>query len=102
MSFVKLFLGKFVPMRSSKLREAVCSELVRILREERKRKALSMTRLAEQAGLSQSMISLVERDLRNPTLDTLLRMTDVLGLELSEILVRAKQAASRRTSENPK
>jgi transcriptional regulator with XRE-family HTH domain len=89
-------------MRSSKLREAVCSEVVRILHEERKRKTLSMTRLAEQAGLSQAMISLVERDLRNPTLDTLLRITDVLELELSEILVKAKRNAGRHFSETPK
>lgn len=56
-----------------------------------------MTRLAEQAGLSQSMISLVERDLRNPTLETLLRVTEVLEVELSDILVKAKQTAKRRT-----
>jgi transcriptional regulator with XRE-family HTH domain len=55
-----------------------------------------MTRLAEQAGLSQSMISLVERDLRNPTLDTLLRIVDVLGIELSDVLVKAKKDAVRR------
>ena len=54
-----------------------------------------MTRLAEKAGLSQSIISLVERDLRNPTLDTLLRITDVLEIDLSEILVNAKREALR-------
>ncbi len=82
-------------MRTDHLREAVCSEVARILRDERKRKGLSMTRLAEKAGLSQSMISLVERDLRNPTLDTLLRVADLLELELSEILVTAKRAATQ-------
>lgn len=87
-------------MRSAKLREAVCSEVVRILHKERKRKKISMTRLAEQSGLSQSMISLVERDLRNPTLDTLLRLTDVLEIELSDVLVKAKRMASRNASES--
>jgi len=86
-------------MRPTKLREAVCSEVVRILHNERKRKKISMTRLAEQSGLSQSMISLVERDLRNPTLDTLLRLTDVLEIELSTVLVKAKRTASQRASE---
>lgn len=56
-----------------------------------------MTRLAEKAGLSQSMISLVERDLRNPTLDTLLRVTEVLEIELSDVLVNAKKAATNRS-----
>ena len=51
-----------------------------------------MPRLAEQSGLSQSMISLV----RNPPIDTLLRLTDVLEIELSDVLVKAKRAAIRR------
>jgi len=55
-----------------------------------------MTRLAEQAGLSQSMISLVERDLRNPTLDTLLRVTEVLEIELSDVLIQAKQSVAKK------
>jgi transcriptional regulator with XRE-family HTH domain len=97
MSFVKLFFHYSDAMRSDKLREAVCSEVVRILHDERKKKKLSMTRLAEQSGLSQAMISFVERDLRNPTLDTLLRVADALELELSDVLVRAKRAASRQT-----
>jgi len=85
-------------MRSAKLREAVCAEVVRILHDERERKKISMTRLAEQSGLSQSMISLVERDLRNPTLETLLRITEVLDVELSTVLAKAKRAASRHLS----
>ena len=86
-------------MRSAKLREALCVEVVRILHDERERKKISMIRLAEQSGLSQSMISLVERDLRNPTLDTLLRVTDALEIELSDVLVKAKRIASRRMSQ---
>lgn len=57
--------------------------------EERKRQGLSMERLAEQAGLSTSMISLIERDLRNPTLDTLLRITEVLRLDLGAVIQKA-------------
>lgn len=87
-------------MRSAKLREAICSEVVRILHNERKKKKLSMTRLAEQSGLSQAMISFVERDLRNPTLDTLLRLTDVLEVELSSVLVKAKRTATGRASKS--
>ena len=83
-------------MRSNQLREGVCSEVARLLRDERKRKGISMTRLAEQAGLSQSMISLVERDLRNPTLDTLLRVTEVLEIELSDVLIQAKQSVAKK------
>lgn len=45
-----------------------------------------MERLAEKAGLSTSMISLLERDLRNPTLDTLLRIAEVLQLDLGDVI----------------
>lgn len=48
-----------------------------------------MERLARQAGLSQGMISLVERDLRNPTLDTLLRIAEVLEVDLGRVLTKA-------------
>ena len=54
-----------------------------------------MTRLAEGAGLSQGMISLVERDLRNPTLDTLLRMAQVLEVDLWRVIQKATVEATK-------
>ena len=63
--------------------------IVRALRAERERQHLSMERLAEKAGLSQGMISLVERDLRNPTIETLLRISEALDLNLGRIVLRA-------------
>ena len=83
-------------MGKSEFREAICRQVVRILQEERKAAGISMERLAEQAGLSQAMISLLERDLRNPTLDTLLRITAVLDVDLTEVLKRAQAAAKRK------
>ena len=57
-----------------------------------------MTVLAEKAGLSQQSVSYVEREMRVPNLDTLLRLTEVLGIELGEIIQRARVAsgASKR------
>ncbi len=80
-------------MSKHQLREAVCAQVVRILREERKKHRISMTVLAQRAGLSQAMISLVERDLRNPTLDTFLRIADVLDVDFAEVIKRARKAA---------
>ena len=48
-----------------------------------------MTQLAEQSGLSRPMISFVERKLRNPTLDTLLRMCAVLKVDLADVIREA-------------
>jgi transcriptional regulator with XRE-family HTH domain len=81
-------------MLSEKFRRAVCSQVAIILREERERLGISMTSLAGRAGLSQQMISYVEREMRNPTLDTLLRITDVLGIELSEVVAQAERRAN--------
>lgn len=47
-----------------------------------------MERLAVLAGLSKGMVSLVERELRNPTLDTVLRISRSLKVDLSQVLLR--------------
>ena len=56
-----------------------------------------MTVLASRAGLSQQMISYVERGMRNPTLDTLIRVTDALEVDLAELITQARDSVS-----NPK
>ena len=82
-------------MSETEKRQAVCSAVVRALREARQRRGLSMAVLARQAGLSQAMISFVERELRNPTLDTLLRIAGVLEIDLGRVLQKAAREASR-------
>jgi transcriptional regulator with XRE-family HTH domain len=77
-------------------RDAVAANVIRLLREERQKRALSMTVVAQRAGLSRSMISLVERDLRNPSLDTLLRITEALDLDLAATIARATKLADQR------
>lgn len=54
-----------------------------------------MTLLAERSGLSHSMISFIEREIRNPSLETLLRIAFVLKLDLAEIIQRAETAARK-------
>ena len=78
-------------------REAIAAHVVRLLRDERERRQMSMTVLAQRAGLSQSMISFVERDIRNPTLDTLLRIAEALELNLGEVIKRAYKLACRKS-----
>ena len=72
---------------------SICSNFARIVREERKRRDVSMTRLAEMAGLSQGTISLIEHEHRSPSLDTMLRIADSLGLDLSSMIARAERQA---------
>lgn len=52
---------------------------------------LSLTRVAESAGLSRQMVSYVERGLRVPTLDTLLRITRVVEVDAADVITRAQR-----------
>ena len=54
-----------------------------------------MTLLAERAGLSQQSISYVEREMRIPNLDTMLRITEVLKIDLGGVIERANKAATK-------
>lgn len=75
--------------------EAIGRAVIRILREIRLEKGVSMTVIAAKAGLSQSTISLIERGHRNPTLDTLLRIAEVLEVDLADALRRAIDETER-------
>ena len=48
-----------------------------------------MYQLAPKAGLHQSALGLIESGKRNPTLATLLRVAESLGIELGEVLAEA-------------
>lgn len=54
-----------------------------------------MNSIAERGGLSQQMVSYVERGMRKPTIDTLLRIAAALELDLSDVLQRAQRATAR-------
>ena len=71
--------------------EKLCAGIVRLLREERERQGLSMLRVAHRAGLSQQMVSYVERGVRRPTLDTVLRISAALNLDLADVVQNARQ-----------
>jgi len=64
--------------------------------EERKRQRISGNSLAERAGLSQSLISTLETNPWNPTLDTLLRIGDVLQVDVGEIVSKARTAVLKK------
>ena len=86
---VNFFLAIDTRVVNNNLLESIGSRVVEILKKERTKQGVSMTRFAEQAGLSQSMISLSERGLRKPTLDTLLRISFVLEIDLAKVLRKA-------------
>ena len=64
--------------------------LMELLREERLRQKLSLNEVAARSGLSHTMVSRVEKRERLPTIDTLLRITGAMEVDLCELLARAK------------
>ena len=76
--------------------ESIRKEIIRLLREERERRKLSKYAVAQRSGVSESMVGLVERGLRNPSIELLLRMSDGVGVDLSEIITKANAAARKK------
>ena len=76
-------------------REKIASEVARLLRQAREIREISKSTLAERSGLSRRMIGFVENGQRNPTLDTLLRMSEALDIPLEELIADARDRAGR-------
>jgi len=58
------------------------------LRRARKEAGLSQEELAEEAGVHRTYISLLERDVKSPTVDVLLRICGALEMKASDFLKR--------------
>ena len=52
------------------------------LREIRERKGVTLRELALQAGISESMLSQIERNRVSPSIDTLMRIVDLLAIDM--------------------
>ena len=78
--------------------EAIRREIIRLVREERERRKLSNYAVAQRSGVSESMLSLVERGLRNPTMELMLRMADGVGADLPALIKKAIAATPKEQS----
>lgn len=58
------------------------------------RRKLSKYFVAQESGLSPQMIAYVERGMRNPTLETVLRMCEAMKIDLAELVERARHELS--------
>lgn len=74
-------------------RDFIHSAVIASLQKRREELGLSMTQVAEKSGLSLSMISFVEREIRKPTLASLLRIAEALDVELWKLLRDATKAS---------
>jgi transcriptional regulator with XRE-family HTH domain len=78
---------------TDKLTDAVSSHVANLLREEREKRDLSLQLLAEKSGIARQTISYVEQEVQSPSLDTLLRITSAMGVDLAKIIARAQKRA---------
>lgn len=76
--------------------EAIREETIRLLRKERERRKLSNYVVAQLSGVSESMLSLVERGLRNPTMEIVLRIADGIGTDLPVTMQKAIKAVQKK------
>lgn len=83
-------------MLPDKTYRAVCAQVVRLLRDERERRGLSKYAVAKQSGLSEQMVGYVERGMRNPSLETVLRIAAALEVDLGEVVKKAYKAAKSK------
>ena len=81
-------------MPTDPLRDVISFQVARLLKEERQQRGLSLNVLAEKAGLSRQTVSYVEQEAQSPSLDTLLRITWALGVDLEKIIAKARKQAS--------
>jgi transcriptional regulator with XRE-family HTH domain len=70
-------------------REAVIKKLIGFLQEKRLQKKLSVNEVATRSGLSRAMVSRVEKGERLPTIDTLLRISEALEIDLARLIRKA-------------
>ena len=92
---VKAVVGLASEVLDQEQLETIAARVAELLKTERQHRKLSMSTVAERAGLSQQMVSYVERGMRNPTLDTLLRMTAAMKLDPAELLAAAQRKARK-------
>ena len=73
--------------------EAISLQVIRLLKAEREKRSISLNLLAQKAGVSRQTVAFIEQGLRNPTLNTLFRLTSALEVEPEKIIARARKLA---------
>jgi transcriptional regulator with XRE-family HTH domain len=81
--------------------EAIRKEIIRLLQKERERRKLSNYAVSQRSGVSESMLSLVERGFRNPTMELMLRIADGIGVNLSTFIEKGTQTIIQGKDNKP-
>ena len=79
--------------------QAVGVRVTQILCEEREKRGLTKYVVAKRTGLSQQAIGYLERGIKRPSLETVLRVAEGIGVDLAAVLRRAKKEAPLKRSQ---
>ena len=60
-----------------------------LIRKYRKEKKLTLKAVAEKAGISEGFLSQVENDVNSPSVDTLIKICNAIGIEAGDLLNQA-------------
>lgn len=100
-SHVNLLFRYWFRVPINKSSDAISSQVACVLKEEREKRDLSLKALAKKSGISRQAISYVEQEVQSPSLDTLLRITFALGVDLAKIIARAQKRALKNLPAKP-
>ena len=84
------------PRRRSKPRSPVHQALGEAIGQLRGEAGLTLEELADKADMRFQLLSELERGTTNPLLSTLVRITEGLGIELSELAARLEKIRDSR------
>jgi len=65
--------------------EVIRTALARTLKRYRHEAGLAQERLALEAGIDRTMLSKIERQIANPSVETLLKLSNCLGVSISSL-----------------
>ena len=86
-------------MLTNHLREAISAHVADILKEQREKQKISLGQIARKAGLARQTIAFVEQKVQSPSLDTMLRITSALDVDLAKIIVLAQKRALKNPNQ---
>jgi transcriptional regulator with XRE-family HTH domain len=85
MSVVTYFCNHYAEEVKTRSVDAVYKELGKRIVDARKAKNMSQEKLASESGMDRSHLGFIEQGRRRPTVATLVKLTDVLGLSLERL-----------------
>lgn len=76
---------------------AISNAFASVLKKHRKAKGMSQELLAEKADIHPIYVSMIERALRNPSLNVAQGIADALGMSLTQMIAEAEQLQTKRS-----